>query len=72
MVESTYNALNLVFTWFSLANFYIFFVSYMRTLLMTGHLDQCSGGGRFQHSEHQHSQSYLSGMLRVWEALLSV
>jgi len=26
MVESTYNALNLIFTWFSLANFYIFFV----------------------------------------------
>ena len=28
MVESVYNALNLLFTWFSLANFYIFFVSY--------------------------------------------
>ena len=27
MVESVYNALNLVFTWFALANFYIFFVS---------------------------------------------
>jgi chitin synthase len=27
MLESAYNALNLVFTWFSLANFYIFFVS---------------------------------------------
>ncbi len=26
MVESTYNALNLVFAWFSLANFYVFFV----------------------------------------------
>ncbi|KAK4687986.1 chitin synthase, partial [Tremellales sp. Uapishka_1] len=26
MVESVYNGLNLVFTWFSLANFYIFFV----------------------------------------------
>jgi chitin synthase len=27
MVESVYNALNLLFTWFALANFYIFFVS---------------------------------------------
>jgi hypothetical protein len=26
MVESVYNALNLLFTWFALANFYIFFV----------------------------------------------
>jgi len=26
MVESAYNALNLLFTWFALANFYIFFV----------------------------------------------
>lgn len=26
MVESIYNALNLLFAWFSLANFYIFFV----------------------------------------------
>lgn len=28
MVESIYNALNLLFTWFALANYYIFFVSF--------------------------------------------
>ena len=27
MMESTYNALNLLFAWFALANYYIFFVS---------------------------------------------
>jgi chitin synthase len=27
MLESTYNALNLLFSWFALANFYIFYVS---------------------------------------------
>lgn len=27
MLEFVYNGLNLLFTWFSLANFYIFFVS---------------------------------------------
>lgn len=26
MVESLYNAINLIFTWFAMANFYIFFV----------------------------------------------
>lgn len=30
MVESIYNGLNLIFTWFALANFYIFFVSQSR------------------------------------------
>lgn len=30
MLEFAYNALNLMFTWFSLANFYIFFVSQSR------------------------------------------
>lgn len=37
MVESTYNALNLFFTWFSLANFYIFFVRF--TQLRIGSAD---------------------------------
>jgi hypothetical protein len=27
MLEFVYNALNLLFTWFSLANFYVFFAS---------------------------------------------
>lgn len=27
MIESFYNAINLIFTWFAMANFYIFFVS---------------------------------------------
>jgi chitin synthase len=27
MVEMIYNAINLLFTWFAMANFYIFFVS---------------------------------------------
>jgi chitin synthase len=26
MLESAYNAINLIFTWFSLGNYYIFFV----------------------------------------------
>jgi chitin synthase len=34
MVESTYSALNLLFAWFALANFYIFFVSLCFTQLL--------------------------------------
>jgi len=45
MVESVYNALNLLFTWFALANFYIFFVSlfYVNNceLIPLGHFDKC-------------------------------
>lgn len=47
MVESTYNALNLVFAWFSLANFYIFFVSCFQSELMAGDPHQRTGGQRF-------------------------
>lgn len=43
MVESIYNGLNLIFTWFALANFYIFFVSVgmsvERLIPILGYLD---------------------------------
>ena len=66
MIETVYNGLNLVFSWFSLANFYIFFVSYRihRFLTFTGDPHQCFGGQRFQHSPHQHSESIDAVWLR--------
>lgn len=33
MLESAYNAINLIFTWFSLGNYYIFFVRTLQAYL---------------------------------------
>lgn len=46
MVESIYNGLNLLFTWFALANFYIFFVSASpgNQAYSLGHIDQRARG----------------------------
>lgn len=46
MVESIYNGLNLLFTWFALANFYIFFVSEAigNSAYILGHINQRARG----------------------------
>ena len=69
MVESAYNALNLMFTWFSLGNYYIFFVSFGIQLfpkwivaeLSSGRFDQRSRRPRICHPEHTYPKHHCAG-----------
>jgi len=69
MVESVYNALNLLFTWFALANFYIFFVSPIgdddETLRRLGHFDKCPRRFQFRHSAYQYLKHPCTSRLNI-------